>query len=73
MGKDAPKLIGMSQPMPAAESSRRSHRTNRWDTLGQGVRRVRPFARLRFSTWRPPVVAMRALNPWVRLRLRLLG
>ena len=39
----------------------------------QAVRRLRPLARRRFSTSRPLAVAMRALNPWVRLRLILLG
>jgi hypothetical protein len=36
-------------------------------------RRLRPFARRRFRTRRPFFVAMRARNPWVRLRLTLLG
>ena len=35
------------------------------------LRRLRPFARRRFSTLRPPGVAMRAMKPWVRLRRRL--
>jgi hypothetical protein len=37
------------------------------------VSRLRPLARRRFSTCRPVGVAMRALNPCVRLRRRLLG
>jgi hypothetical protein len=37
------------------------------------VRRRRPLARRRLSTLRPPGVAMRAMNPWVRFRRRLLG
>ena len=37
------------------------------------VRRFRPFARRRFSTFRPPGVAMRARNPCVLFRRRLLG
>ena len=40
---------------------------------GQTARRLRPFARRRLSTSRPPFVAIRARNPWVRLRCRLLG
>ena len=36
-------------------------------------KRLRPFARRLFSTARPPGVAIRALNPWVRLRFKLLG
>jgi hypothetical protein len=34
---------------------------------------ARPFARRALMTLRPPLVAMRARNPWVRLRRRLLG
>ena len=37
------------------------------------VSRLRPLSRRRFSTLRPPGVAIRARNPWVRLRRRLLG
>jgi hypothetical protein len=37
------------------------------------VSRLRPLARLRRSTLRPPGVAMRARNPCVRFRLMLLG
>jgi len=37
------------------------------------VSRLRPLARRRFSTWRPPGVAIRARKPCVRLRRRLLG
>ena len=37
------------------------------------VSRLRPLARRRFSTFRPVGVAMRARNPCVRFRLRLLG
>src|ERR1700759_5630240 len=38
-----------------------------------GQRRLRPLARRRASVRRPPLVAMRALNPCVRARCRLLG
>ena len=34
---------------------------------------LRPFALLRFRTLRPPGVAIRAMKPWVLLRLILLG
>ncbi len=37
------------------------------------VRRLRPFARRRFSTCRPFFVAMRTRNPCVRLRRRRFG
>jgi hypothetical protein len=37
------------------------------------VSRLRPLARRRFNTWRPPGLLMRARNPCVRLRRRLLG
>ena len=40
---------------------------------GQTARRLRPLARRRLSTRRPPFVAMRARKPWTRLRCRLLG
>src|ERR1700677_349228 len=40
---------------------------------GQGQRRLRPFARRRASTRRPLLVAIRARNPWVRARCKLLG
>jgi hypothetical protein len=39
----------------------------------QTERRARPLARLRDSTSRPFLVAMRARKPWVRLRRRVLG
>ena len=39
----------------------------------QGQSRLRPLARRLASTRRPPLVAMRARNPCVRLRCRLLG
>ena len=35
--------------------------------------RLRPLARRALITLRPALVAMRARNPWVRLRLMLLG
>jgi hypothetical protein len=40
---------------------------------GQTANRARPFARRRFSTIRPALVAIRARKPCVRLRCRLLG
>lgn len=39
----------------------------------QAVRRIRPLARRRLRTCLPFLVAMRARNPWVRLRFRILG
>ena len=38
-----------------------------------GVSCARPFARRRFNTRRPALVAIRARKPWVRARLILLG
>ena len=38
-----------------------------------GIRRARPLARRRASTRRPPLVAIRARKPWVRLRRRVCG
>ena len=40
---------------------------------GYGQSRLRPLARRLANTRRPPFVAMRARNPCVRLRCRLLG
>ena len=40
---------------------------------GQALSRALPFARRRLITIRPDAVRIRALKPWVRLRLRLLG
>jgi hypothetical protein len=37
------------------------------------VSRLRPFARRRFSTLRPPGVSIRAKKPCVRFLLMLLG
>jgi hypothetical protein len=39
----------------------------------QADRRFRPLSRRRFNTMRPLRVDIRALNPWVRLRLSWLG
>ncbi len=39
----------------------------------QSARRLRPFARRRAITLRPPTVAIRARKPWVRFRRRLCG
>ena len=52
------------------ETSRR-HPVRRYSSLT--VRRLRPFARRRFNTRRPFLVAIRTRNPWVRLRCRLFG
>jgi hypothetical protein len=41
--------------------------------IPQALSRLRPLARRRASTFRPFLVAMRARNPWRRLRFRLLG
>ena len=39
----------------------------------QTLRRLRPLARRRFSTRRPPLVRIRTRKPWVRFRFRLFG
>jgi len=41
--------------------------------LTYALKRVRPFARLALIIRLPALVAILARNPWVRLRLRLLG
>ena len=60
--------------------SARARKARRYRTIGilrrgndQTARRLRPFARRRANTRRPPLVAMRARKPWTRLRCRLLG
>jgi hypothetical protein len=55
-----------------ARLERQSSRT-RLASCRQGQRRLRPFARRRDSTCRPLLVAMRARNPCVRARCKLLG
>lgn len=69
LAKQAPKIVTLIQARSGREAPfpRRSH------TDPQGVRRARPLARRALSTLRPPLVAMRARKPWVRLRRRLLG
>jgi hypothetical protein len=43
------------------------------ETAAQTVSRLRPFARRRFNTFRPPFVFMRSRNPCVLARRRRLG
>src|SRR6266850_1693213 len=43
------------------------------ETARQTVSRFRPFARRRFSTFRPPLVFIRWRKPWVFFRRRTLG
>lgn len=45
----------------------------RKSVIAYGQRRARPLARRAFNTLRPFLVAMRARNPWVRLRFLTLG
>ena len=65
------RLVG--EPARARETTRCERTINRTRGNDQTARRLRPFARRRLSTRRPPFVAMRARNPWTRLRCRLLG
>jgi hypothetical protein len=60
------------QPVCRREAQLRAH-AGQPGCLGgiEIARRVRPFARRRLSILRPPGVAIRARNPWVRLRRRL--
>jgi len=46
---------------------------DKWDLRGQAESFLRPLLRRRFSTLRPPAVAMRERKPWRRLRTSLLG
>jgi hypothetical protein len=65
-------LIGKA--LRAQEAARRRGRSSGGSRRrGQTARRLRPFARRRLNTRRPPFVAMRARKPWTRLRCRLLG
>ena len=43
------------------------------EAAAQTVSRLRPFARRRFNTFRPPFVFMRSRNPCVLARRRVLG
>ena len=43
------------------------------ESRSQAASRFRPLARRRFNTSRPPWVAIRVRNPWVRLRRRTFG
>jgi hypothetical protein len=69
--RDAPELSGLPQPVLAPEAT-----ASRFHGYFEGVetqRRLRPLARRRESTERPPFVFIRARNPWTRLRLIRLG
>lgn len=48
-------------------------RVAREAAIAYGQSRARPLARRAFNTLRPFLVAMRARNPWVRLRFLTLG
>ena len=66
------KLLGRVQPPAGREREPDARpRTLRQEFYGQS--RLRPFARRRARTRRPPVVDMRARKPCVRARCRLLG
>jgi hypothetical protein len=58
------ELCAFQQPLVTCEPTPRND---------QADRRARPLARRALRTRRPPLVAMRARNPWRRLRLILLG
>ena len=64
-------LVGQAARAREASRDRRAIVTVREN--GQTARRLRPLARRRARTRRPPLVAMRARKPWTRLRCRLLG
>jgi hypothetical protein len=57
----------LSRPRPEKASRQARQRSS------ETVRRLRPFARRRFSTCWPSLVRMRTRNPCVRLRRRLFG
>jgi hypothetical protein len=61
LGENAGEGVPASQPGATREARVAG-------TGAQGDKRARPLARRAFKTRRPPRVAMRARNPWVRLR-----
>ncbi len=73
-GRRNPQEIGADlecrQPAPTDRPPGGSERRK---IARQADSRLRPFARLAASTRRPAAVAIRARNPWRRLRTRLLG
>jgi len=66
LGEDAGKGVPAGQP-DAARKTRVAGRSV------QGVKRTRALARRALRTRRPPLVAIRARKPWVRLRWMMLG
>ena len=73
LGEDSPELCRFVQSLAGRETCRvREHRRAKTKTR-YGVRRARPFARRLARTFRPALVAIRARNPCVRLRCKLLG
>lgn len=69
----AQKVVTLPQPRALREARRRARCHPGCFGGTDAVSRFRPFARRRFSTCRPPGVAIRARNPCVRFRRRLLG
>ena len=71
---EAQKLGAPMQPVGRGEAQLRAHSAQPGCLAGIEIaRRARPFARRRLRILRPPGVAIRARNPWVRLRRRLCG
>ena len=66
LGEDAGKGVSAGQP----GATRKAGVAGRGV---QGAKRARPLARRAFRTRRPPLVAIRARKPWVRLRWMMLG
>lgn len=66
LGENAGKGVPAGQPGAARETRVAGRGV-------QGVKRARPLARRAFKTRRPPLVAIRARKPWVRLRWMMLG
>lgn len=68
--KDPPEFRRRAEPLATSEASQAAACASRPD---YGVSRCRPLARRARMTARPLAVAMRARNPWVRLRRSTLG
>ena len=85
-GRHSTTKLGLSSRLPCRKSAwiseaRRSRSLRCRESLPEGIRlpplytvsRLRPFARRRLSTFRPPCVFIRWRNPCVLLRRRLFG
>jgi len=59
--------------LKSGRASNRSSLVNDWFTMTQADSRLRPFRLRLASIRRPPTVALRARNPWVRFLRKFFG